>query len=317
MGARDVGSAPDGWRGFELHRHFVVPWGLGFAVGVVVLSSQSSGSKWVAGALIVAIAVAAGVFFYREKEARERASPPAPAVAGSSTSATSSTGSPAAPRHPVDPAASSTAALPPLDQSDDAILAGLLALTGDGALKSLLRPDAIVSRMVATIDALPKKTVGMNVLPLRTPTGQFQVQPDDGMFVESRKNLERYATYMYVADRVNPATAAVWYKRNYPLFQHAYADLGTGGYFNDRLIEVIDHLLGAPEPKGVLQLIPAKEGYVYANPVYEQLSVGQKFMIRVGAENEAKLKAKLRALREAIVADAPANASPVETAPVR
>lgn len=281
------------------------------------MSSQSSDSKWVAGALIVAIAVAAGVFFYREKEARERAAAPPSAVAGSSTSAASAgSGVPATPKHPVDPAASSTAALPPLDQSDDAILAGLLALTSDGALKSLVRPDAIVSRMVATIDALPKKTVGMNVLPLRTPTGRFQVQPDDGMFVESKKNLDRYATYMYVADRVNPATAAAWYKRNYPLFQHAYADLGTGGYFNDRLIEVIDHLLGAPEPKGVLQLIPAKEGYVYANPVYEQLSVGQKFMIRVGAENEAKLKAKLKALRAAIVADAPEGATPVETAPL-
>ena len=286
------------------------------------MSSQSSGSKWIAGGLIVAIAIVAGVFVYREKEARERAAAPPSAVASSSTSAASAApGATNAPKHPVDPASSSTAALPPLDQSDDAILAGLLALTSDDALKSLLRSDAIVSRMVATIDALPKTTVGMNVLPLRTPTGRFQVQPDDGMFVVSKKNAERYATYMYVANRVNPATAAAWYKRNYPLFQHAYADLGTGGYFNDRLIEVIDHLLEAPEPKGALQLIPAKEGYVYANPAYEQLSVGQKFMIRVGPENEATLKAKLKALREAIVADAPADApadaSPVETAPVR
>lgn len=274
------------------------------------MSSQSSGSKWVAGLLVVAIAVVVGIFVYREKMARDKAEAPPFAVAGSSEPAHAGTVHDAAlPQHPIGPASGSTAALPSLDQSDDAVLAGLLALTSDDALKSLLKPQAIVSRMVSTIDALPKQTIGMNIVPLRTPTGRFQVQSDDGMFVEAKKNYARYDTYMYVADRMNPKAAAAWYKRNYPLFQSAYRDLGTGGYFNDRLIEVIDHLLAAPEPKGTLQLIPAKEGYVYANPTYEQLSVGQKFMIRVGPENEAKLKAKLKALREAILADAPAGAS--------
>lgn len=268
------------------------------------MSRQSSGSKWVAAVLVVAIAVVVGVFVYREKQAREAASAPPFAAAGSvSPVSPTAVHDAALPQHPIGgPATASTASLPPLDQSDDEILAGLLALASDGALKSVLRTDAIVSRMVATIDALPKQSVGMNVVPLRTPTGRFQVVSDDGNFVASKKNAERYATYMYVADRIDPHAAAAWYRRNYPLFQQAYRDLGTNGYFNDRLVEVIDHLLAAPEPKGNQQLIPAKEGYVYANAALEQLSVGQKFMIRVGPENEGKLKAKLWALREAVVA---------------
>lgn len=280
------------------------------------MSRQSSGSKWVAALLVVAIAVVVGVFVYREKQAREAASAPPFAVAGSSSSASSTAVHDATlPQHPIGgPAQASTASLPPLDQSDDEILAGLLALAGDGALKSLLRTDAIVSRMVATIDALPKQSVGMNVVPLHTPTGRFQVVSDDGNFIVSKKNAERYATYMYVADRIDPKAAAAWYKRNYPLFQQAYRDLGTSGYFNDRLVEVIDHLLAAPEPKGSQQLIPAKEGYVYANQALERLSVGQKFMIRVGAENEAKLKAKLRELRDE-VANRSAQAEPNTPAP--
>lgn len=274
------------------------------------MSSQSSSSKWIAGLLVVAIVAVVGVFLYREKVAREKAVPPPFASATSSAPSHAGTSANAAlPQHPIGPASGSTAALPALDESDDAVLAGLMALTSDDALKSLLKPQAIVSRVVSTIDALPKQTIGMNIVPLRTPTGRFQVESDDGMFVESKKNLARYDTYMYVADRVNPAAAARWYKRNYSLFQEAYRDLGTGGYFNDRLIEVIDHLLASPEPKGTLQLIPAKEGYVYADPNYEQLSVGQKFMVRVGKANEAKLKEKLRALREAILADAPVGAA--------
>lgn len=265
------------------------------------MSSQSSGSKWVAGFLIVAILMVGGIFFYREKQAHDAAAAPpiTPATPGT-TAPPTPVHDAALPEHPIGPAGTSSAALPPLDQSDDEVLAGLMALTGDGALESLLKPEAIVSRMVSTIDALPKQSVGMNVLPLRTPTGRFQVVSDDGNFVVAKKNAERYATYMYVADRVSPKAAAAWYKRNYPLFQQAYRDLGTEGYFNDRLVAVIDHLLAAPEPQGKQQLLPEKVGYVYANPALEQLSVGQKFMIRVGPENEAKLKAKLRALREEV-----------------
>jgi hypothetical protein len=251
--------------------------------------------------LVVAILVVVGVFVYREKQARDVGTAPTFSNSPASSSSSTAVREPALVQHPIGPAGSSTAALPSLDQSDDEVLAGLMALASDGALKSLLRPEAIVSRMVATIDALPKQTIGMNIVPLRTPTGRFQVVPDDGNFVASKKNAERYDTYMYVADRVNPKAAAAWYKRHYPLFQQAYRDLGTEGYFNDRLVAVIDHLLAAPEPKGNQQLIPAKVGYVYANPTLEQLSVGQKFMIRVGAENEATLKAKLRALREEVV----------------
>lgn len=266
------------------------------------MKSQSSGSKWVAGLLVVAIATVVAVYVHREKQAHD-AWLPAPASSSSASPGVPPATASTAPAHPL-PAAASTAALPPLDQSDDAVLASLLALTSDGALKSLLRPEAIVPRMVATIDALPRRTVGMNVLPLRTPTGRFQVKSDDGMFVASPANLQRYDTYMYVADRMDINAAAGWYRRHYPLFQQAYRDLGTPGYFNDRLVQVIDHLLDAPEPKGPLQLIPAKEGYVFARPELEQLSAGQKFMVRVGPANEARLKARLRALREALTAPA-------------
>ena len=49
--------------------------------------------------------------------------------------------------------------------------------------------------------------------------------------------------------RSEPSQAAALYRRLYPLFQQAYAELGyPTGHFNDRLVEVVDHLLAAPEP---------------------------------------------------------------------
>src|SRR5207245_2440812 len=89
-----------------------------------------------------------------------------------------------------------------------------------------------------------------------------------------------------------------FYQRYYPLFQEAYVELGyPNGYFNDRLIEVIDHLLTAPEPQDPPKLTQPKVLYEFADPELQHLSGGQKAMIRIGPANEEKVKAKLREIR--------------------
>jgi hypothetical protein len=43
--------------------------------------------------------------------------------------------------------------------------------------------------------------------------------------------------------------------------------------------------------------------YEFADPALEELSAGQKAMVRVGLDNERRLKAKLRAIRTALAAE--------------
>ena len=54
--------------------------------------------------------------------------------------------------------------------------------------------------------------------------------------------------------------------------------------------------------------------YEFADPELEALSAGQKIMVRVGPENERRLKAKLAQFRQQVAgtrpAAAPATASP-------
>ena len=45
--------------------------------------------------------------------------------------------------------------------------------------------------------------------------------------------------------------------------------------------------------------------YEYADPALESLSAGQKALVRMGPDNEAKVKAKLRELRRMIAAQRP------------
>ena len=95
------------------------------------------------------------------------------------------------------------------------------------------------------------------------------------------------------------------YRRLYPLFQEAYVSIGyPNGYFNDRAVEVIDQLLGAPQPAGPIYLVRTNVLYEFADPDLEALSAGEKLMIRIGPRNAEKVKARLVALRELIAQDA-------------
>jgi hypothetical protein len=91
------------------------------------------------------------------------------------------------------------------------------------------------------------------------------------------------------------------YVRLYPLFQQAYRDLGyPDRYFNDRLVEVIDHLLATPSVPGPIKLAQPHVLYEFADPALEARSAGQKILIRIGPDNAARVKAKLRELRRQV-----------------
>jgi len=116
----------------------------------------------------------------------------------------------------------------------------------------------------------------------------------------------RYAPYVQLAVRADAKQLVDVYVRFYPLFQEAYAELGIpGAYFNDRLVEVIDHLLATPDVDGPLRVVRPHVFYQYADPELEALSAGQKTLLRMGKANAAQIKDKLRALRGALTNEPP------------
>ena len=91
----------------------------------------------------------------------------------------------------------------------------------------------------------------------------------------------------------------------YPLFQQAYQDLGYQDvYFNDRLVDVIDDLIAAPEIEDPVKLIRKSVMFKYADPQLEALSSGQKIMIRMGLDNAKQVKKVLASIRELLIVKA-------------
>jgi len=210
-----------------------------------------------------------------------------------------------------DGAGSSAPALPTLADSDQPVGAALLELTGSQPLHGLLVPEYLIRHLVATVDSLPRHRLAVELRPLRTTPGALLVVGDDLNGTLDDGNGARYTVAAAILRQLDMAALARLYKGYYPLFQRAYEDLGyPHGYFNDRLVAVIDHLLATPELLGPVRLVRPKVFWEFADPELEARSAGQKFLLRVGAANGALLREKLRALRAQVAASAPAVTAP-------
>jgi len=256
--------------------------------------------RWGMPAAIVAVLMAAGAAYYLWQQ---RAEPPAAVQAPAAPPASAPQAS-AEPRieHPIEaPSAQPAVPLPALAESDSMVHEALAAIFGATRFDALFRPQDIVRHVVVTIDNLPRKNVALRLSPINPVPGTFRVGGSEGSVAIGADNAARYTPYVVAMEAIDSAKLVAIYVHLYPLFQQAYAELGyPSRYFNDRLFEVIDHLLATPDVRGPVALVQPKVMYEYADPALQDLSAGQKILVRMGGENEAKVKAKLREIKRAL-----------------
>ncbi len=243
--------------------------------------------------LLVALGALA-IFIYN---ARQRQEPPLPSVPVVTQ--------PVAPALPVGPQIRYPLAppsldkpLPALDLSDTAVRNALDGLSLGKTLIGLFQLHDFVRRVVASVDNLPRGKAAVRLMPVKPAAGRFLVDRAGEGFEIGQSNAARYAPYVKLADTIDAHKLVALYIQLYPLFQQAYRELGyPKGYFNDRLVEVIDHLLAAPELQAPIRLVQPKVFYQFADPELEARSAGQKILMRIGVENARRIKAKLREIR--------------------
>lgn len=247
--------------------------------------------RWLYWAIPIVVVIGAGVALYYGRKHSEPE--PAPAAQTTPTAVEPPV------QHPIEEDVAPDKPLPALADSDRDVQDSLLGALGR-SLEQVLVPQEIVRHVVVTIDNLPRKKVAVQLRPLKPTAGELMVAPG-GEPTLSPDNAARYAPVMAMVKNADVAQVAAVYRHFYPLFQQAYVDLGyPDGYFNDRLVEVIDHLLATPDVAGPIKLTQPGVFYQFADPSIEERSSGQKLMIRLGSQNAALVKEKLRALRKEV-----------------
>jgi len=209
--------------------------------------------------------------------------------------------------HPVPEASeSSKEPLPTLGDSDPPMRQALGQAAGSDAVMRYLLPDNIIRHLVVTIDNLPRQKLPFDKRPTAAVPGTFLAEGDELHATLDPRNYARYEPMVAVIRQLDVQRVAAVYLRFYPLFQHVYQDLGyPNGYFNDRLVQVIDSLLATPQPSGPIELTRPNVMYTFADRSLEARPAGQKLLLRMGPENAAVIKAKLTELRAIITAAPP------------
>jgi hypothetical protein len=267
-------------------------------------------SRVVIIALVIAAVGGGAYFLWRGQQAPP---PPPPVVAPAPPPAPPPPPPPdAAPviAHPIEPSLAARGPLPPLNESDDFMSKALNELLGRKAVLTFFNIGGFVRNFVATVDNLPNERAPLLVWPVKETPGTFQTEDaGDGQAISGR-NAERYTPFVRFATEVDARRAVALYVRLYPLFQQAYTELGVPGkYFNDRVVEVIDHLLATPQLRAPIKVKRiVVEGstspstlFQYDDPALERRSAGQKILMRMGRQNADKLKAKLIEIRQEIL----------------
>ncbi len=257
----------------------------------------SSSPWWLWVLMIVLLGAGAGYYFWQQDQPL-MSQQPEPIAAPEPRAEAPKEEEPVV-RYPVPtpapaPEAAAAKPLPTLENSDPMMRESASGLVGRNAFDALVRPTQLIRNVVATVDNLPRETAPTRVMP---------VEPVPGRFVPEPKNQARYAPYVRVLESLDTRALVQRYVEAYPLFQQAYAELGfPNRNFNDRLVEAIDNLLAAPELTEPPELIQPKVLYEYADEDLQKRSAGQKIMMRMGADNARRVKAKLREIRRELLA---------------
>jgi hypothetical protein len=232
----------------------------------------------------------------------------APVAAVQIESAVEETVAPSGPVHPVEDTQPlettehKLVPLPSLDDSDAYFLLALVDIFGT-EIDSVLVKQALIDKIVVTVDNLPRNHVSEKIRPVSRLKGSFSVDAteNDDQFYLSADSYARYDSLVNLISKADLDAIAETYRRFYPLFQESYVRLGyPNAYFNDRVIEVIDHLLLTPTPDQPLLLVRPHVLYEFADPELADLSSGQKLLLRMGVEHADRIKAVLRGLRARI-----------------
>lgn len=217
---------------------------------------------------------------------------------------------PTGPLHPVPPPDEPATEPLSAETADGWVERALSGLLGAPAVRSVFQLDNFARRFVSTVDNLATPNAAPHLWPVRPTSGRLLTQEGAGTQTIDPANAQRYEPLVKLLTAADPKRVARIYLRLYPVLQQAYEDLGyPGRHFNDRVVDVIDHLLATPLPSGAVAVRRLQvEGaarpsnvFVFEDPRLERGTAGQKILWRVGSPNAERIKGALRAIRGYIV----------------
>ena len=189
-------------------------------------------------------------------------------------------------------------ALPALDNADNEVRQRLLALDWRPGLAGLFVTTDMLRNFTVQVDNIAQGQLAAGHALLQPMEQKFSAADPANMQLDA-SSFARFDPYVQLLESVPPDQMIALFNRYEPLLQQAYAELGyPDDLFKNKLIAAIDVLLATPEVSYPLALQRPAVVYQFADPQLEQLPAAHKQMIRMGPQNQQRIKALLQRYKQ-------------------
>ena len=189
--------------------------------------------------------------------------------------------------------------LPTLDQSTEV----LVSEAEERAINTRpVRSEHVVRDLVVFLHNLSDGAVIRESATIAPPDARFSTQTVDNQLYIDERTYARYDEVVEWFEGLDSQAVVAMYRDFEPLFKQAFGEIAhPDESFEQQLLGAIDMLLATPEPDGLLALSDDQVMYTFADPELEQLPAAQKQMLRLGVDNQRRVKRKLRELRALLI----------------
>ena len=189
--------------------------------------------------------------------------------------------------------------LPELDQSTPVIVEA----AEERAINTRpVRSDYLIRDLVVFLHNLSDGDVIRESATIAPPDARFSTQTVDEQLYIDERTYARYNETVEWFEELDSRALVSLYRDFEPLFNQAFGEIShPDESFETQLIEAIDMLLATPEPDGLLALSDERVMYTFADPELEELPAAQKQMLRLGLDNQRRVKRKLREIRALMI----------------
>lgn len=191
--------------------------------------------------------------------------------------------------------------LPSLDQSDTFTFDIIKQLSPAMEIDALFVKQDMIRNFVVFIENLSQGELLHKFSPVVSPINKFTVLNENNTFYLDPRSYHRYDNYVNLFYNLDVNASLAQYHLLSPLFDLVYEEIGDpSSTFDQSLSNAIDSLLAAPTISQPIKLVLPSVMYKFADPKLEALPAAQKLMIRMGPENNLKLKTKLQQIKTAL-----------------
>ena len=202
----------------------------------------------------------------------------------------------------VTPPAEPTRPLPPVGQMDIFLRALLGTLSASPELARWLATDDLIRQMAHAIDLVSRGQSPARELTVLRPDGALRTTGSPRQLTLDPASYRRFDGIASAVASLDARAVADAYRTIHPRLDEAYRALGRSNSTVDQAVgAALQVLIDTPDVREPIRLIPgAGASYSYADPQLQTLTPAQKQLIRMGPDNLARVKARLREIKTAI-----------------